>query len=195
VPIRTPRERDSRFGPRLVAKRQTRLAGLDQRILAMYTGGMTVRDIEAHLAELYGVRIGRDTISRVTDAVAADVAAWRSRPLDEIYAIVYLDALSVKVREDRSVKTAPAIWRSASRSRAPGRWTHAAGASGRRACCAGPLEQGRRRAALPLAANHRRPSAERVLDARHRVANPARAHVTPRRDLAPTDVSPSDRAA
>jgi hypothetical protein len=120
VPIRTPRDRDASFEPRLVAKRQTRLAGLDQRILAMYAGGMTVRDIEAHLAELCGVRIGRDTISRVTDAVAADVAAWRSRPLDEIYAIVYLDALTVKVREDRSVKNRACYLRSASRSRAPG---------------------------------------------------------------------------
>jgi putative transposase len=104
VPITTPRDRQGSFEPRLVAKRQTRLAGLDHKILAMYAGGMTVREIEAQLAELYGVSIGRDTISRVTDAVAADVAAWRSRPLEEIYAIVYLDALTVKVREDRSVK-------------------------------------------------------------------------------------------
>jgi putative transposase len=102
--INTPRDRDASFAPRLVAKRQTRLAGLDDKVLAMYAGGMTVREIEAHLSELYGVRIGRDTISRVTDAVLADVQAWRTRPLDEIYAIVYLDCLTVKVREDRSVK-------------------------------------------------------------------------------------------
>jgi putative transposase len=105
VPINTPRDRDASFEPRLVAKRQTRLAGLDDKILAMYAGGMTVREIEAQLAELYGVQIGRDTISRVTDAVLEDVQAWRSRPLEEIYAIVYLDCLTVKVREDRSVKT------------------------------------------------------------------------------------------
>jgi len=80
------------------------LAGLDDKILAMYAGGMTVRDIEAHFEQLYGVQIGRDTISRVTDAVLADIQAWRTRPLDEIYAIVYLDALTVKVREDRSVR-------------------------------------------------------------------------------------------
>ena len=104
VQMRTPRDRDASFEPQLVAKRQTRLAGLDDKILAMYAGGMTVRDIEAHLAELYGVHVGRDTVSRVTDAVLQDVQAWRTRPLDEIYAIVYLDALSVKVREDRSVK-------------------------------------------------------------------------------------------
>jgi putative transposase len=104
VAIRTPRDRDASFEPQLVGKRQTRLAGLDNKILGMYAGGMTVRDIEAHLQELYGVRIGRDTISTVTDAVAEDVAAWRSRPLDEIYAILYLDCLTVKVREDRSVR-------------------------------------------------------------------------------------------
>ena len=90
--------------PQLVAKRQTRLAGLDDKILALYAGGLSVREIEAQLAELYGVAVGRDTISRVTDAVLADVQAWRSRPLEEIYAIVYLDALVVKVREDRSVR-------------------------------------------------------------------------------------------
>lgn len=104
VAIKTPRDRDGNFQPRLVAKRQTRLAGLDEKVLAMYAGGMTVREIAAQLAELYGVQVGRDTISRVTDAVLADVQAWRTRPLDEIYAIVYLDCLTVKVREDRSVR-------------------------------------------------------------------------------------------
>ena len=104
VAIKTPRDRDATFQPQLVAKRQTRLAGLDHKILGMYAGGMTVRDIQAHLAELYGVEIGRDAISAVTGAVAEDIAAWRSRPLEEIYAIVYLDALTVKVREDRSVR-------------------------------------------------------------------------------------------
>jgi putative transposase len=104
VKISTPRDRDGTFAPQLVGKRQTRLAGLDDKILALYAGGMTVRDISAHLAELYGIEIGRDTISNVTDAVLADVEAWRTRPLDEVYAIVYFDALRVKVREDRSVR-------------------------------------------------------------------------------------------
>src|SRR3954453_21070496 len=104
VRIRTPRDRDASFAPKLVGKRQTRLAGLDDKILALYAGGMTVRDISAHLAELYGLEIGRDTISTVTDAVMADVEAWRTRPLDEVYPIVYFDALRVKVREDRSVR-------------------------------------------------------------------------------------------
>jgi len=105
VEIRSPRDRNGSFAPRLVGKRQTRLAGLDEKILGLYAGGMTVRDISAHLAELYGVEIGRDTISRVTDAVLEDVAAWRSRPLDRVYPIVYFDALFVKVREDRSVRS------------------------------------------------------------------------------------------
>jgi len=104
VQVRTPRDRQGTFEPRLVGKRQTRLAGLDEKILALYAGGMTVRDISAHLAELYGIEIGRDTISTVTDAVLADVEAWRTRPLDAVYPIVYFDALRVKVREDRSVR-------------------------------------------------------------------------------------------
>lgn len=106
VALKTPRDRAGTFEPQLVAKRQTRLAGLDDKILDLYAGGMTVRDIEAHLAELYGTTaIKRDTISRVTDAVLADVEAWRTRPLDAVYAIAYFDALMVKVREDRSVRT------------------------------------------------------------------------------------------
>lgn len=105
VKVRTPRDRRGSFEPRLVGKRQTRLAGLDEKILGLYAGGMTVRDIAAHLQDLYGVEIARDTISRVTDAVLEDVAAWRTRPLDRVYPIVYFDALMVKLREDRSVRS------------------------------------------------------------------------------------------
>ena len=104
VEVRTPRDREGSFEPRIVAKRQTRLAGLDEKILGLYAGGMSVRDISAHLSELYDTQIGRDTISRITDAVLEDVAAWRSRPLDRVYPIVYFDAMFVKVREDRSVR-------------------------------------------------------------------------------------------
>jgi transposase-like protein len=104
VQVNTPRDRDGSFEPSLVGKRQTRLAGLDDKILGLYAGGMTVRDISAHLAELYDVQIGRDTISTVTDAILADVEAWRTRPLDEVYPIVYFDAMRVRVREDRSVR-------------------------------------------------------------------------------------------
>jgi putative transposase len=105
VAVRTPRDRKGSFDPQLVGKRQTRLAGLDERVLDMYAGGMSVRDIATHLQRLYGVQVGRDTISRVTDAVLEDIAAWRARPLEALYPIVYFDALQVKVTEDRSVRT------------------------------------------------------------------------------------------
>jgi putative transposase len=104
VRITTPRDRDASFEPQLVRKRQTRLAGLDDRVVDLYAGGMSVRDIAGHLSDLYGTQIGPDTISRVTDAVLEDIAAWRTRPLEEVYPIVYFDALMVKVREDRSVR-------------------------------------------------------------------------------------------
>ena len=105
VAVNTPRDRQGTFQPKLVGKRQTRLAGLDEKILSLYAGGMSVRDISEHLSSLYGTEIGRDTISRVTDAVLEDIAAWRSRPLETLYPIVYFDALMVKMTEDRSVKT------------------------------------------------------------------------------------------
>jgi putative transposase len=106
VTVKTPRDRNGSFAPQLVGKRQTRLAGLDDKILDLYAGGMSVRDIEAHLELLYGTTsIKRDTISRITDAVLEDVQAWRTRPLDAVYPIAYFDALMVKVREDRSVRT------------------------------------------------------------------------------------------
>jgi putative transposase len=104
VQVKTPRDRDGSFAPQILPKRQTRLAGLDDKILGLYAGGMTVRDISAHLSELYGTQIGRDTISNITDAVLEDVQVWRTRPLDAVYPIVYFDAMVVKVREDRSVQ-------------------------------------------------------------------------------------------
>ncbi len=104
VEVETPRDRDATFQAQLVAKRQTRLAGLDEKILSLYALGMSVRDISEHLQGLYSVELGRDTISRVTDAVLEDIAAWRARPLDAVYPIVYFDALMVKVTEDRSVR-------------------------------------------------------------------------------------------
>ncbi len=113
VTIRTPRDRDGSFEPKLVGKRQTRLAGLNDKILALSAGGMTVRDISAHLAELYGTEIGRDTISRITDAVLEDVQAWRTRPLERVYPIVYFDCLMVRVREDPPSPHGPVTWRSA----------------------------------------------------------------------------------
>jgi putative transposase len=104
VPIDTPRDRDGSFAPKMVRKRQRRFVGFDDRILALYSRGLSVRDIEAHLEEIYGVRVGRDLISRVTDAVMDDVRAWQQRPLDDVYPVVFLDALVLKIREGGSVQ-------------------------------------------------------------------------------------------
>jgi Transposase, Mutator family len=88
VPIDTPRDRDGSFAPQIVRKRQRRFQGFDDKILALYSRGLSVRDIEAHLQEIYGVKVGRDLISRVTDAVMEDVRAWQQRPLDDVYPVI-----------------------------------------------------------------------------------------------------------
>jgi putative transposase len=104
VGIRTPRDRDGSFEPKLVRKRQRRFEGFDEQILALYSRGMSTRDIEAHLRELYGVSVGRDLISRVTDAVMEDARAWQTRPLDDVYPVLFLDALVLKIRDGGSVQ-------------------------------------------------------------------------------------------
>jgi putative transposase len=104
VQIRTPRDRDGSFEPRIVRKRQRRFEGFDEKILALYARGMSTRDIEAHLRELYGVSVGRDLISRVTDAIMEDVKAWQQRPLDDLYPVLFLDALVLKIRDGGSVQ-------------------------------------------------------------------------------------------
>jgi putative transposase len=104
VPIDTPRDRAGSFEPRLVPKGQRRLGGLDEIIISLYAGGMTVRDIGHHLQRTLGTELSHDTISKITDAVAEEVKAWQSRPLEEIYPIVYLDALVVKVRDGHTVR-------------------------------------------------------------------------------------------
>jgi putative transposase len=102
--IEVPRDRDGSFEPQLVKKRQTRFTGFDEKILSMYARGMTVRDIQGHLEDLYGVDVSPDLISRVTSAVAEDVIAWQTRALEAVYPIVYLDALVVKVRDQGVVR-------------------------------------------------------------------------------------------
>jgi putative transposase len=104
VAIDTPRDRDGSFEPKIVRKRQRRFEGFDEKILALYSRGLSTRDIEAHLAEIYGVKVGRDLISRVTDAVMDDVRAWAQRPLEDVYPVVFLDALVLKIREGGSVQ-------------------------------------------------------------------------------------------
>jgi putative transposase len=104
VRIEQPRDRAGSFEPRIVPRHRRRFDGFDDKIIAMYGRGMSVRDIQAHLRELYGVEVGHDLISRVTDAVVDDVREWQQRPLEDVYPILFLDALIVKVRDAGAVR-------------------------------------------------------------------------------------------
>jgi putative transposase len=104
VALATPRDRKGSFEPRLVPKGARRAGGLDEMIISLYAGGMTVRDIQHHLARTLGTDLSPDTISSITDAVLEEVKAWQARPLEEIYPILYLDALVVKVRDGHQVR-------------------------------------------------------------------------------------------
>jgi putative transposase len=104
VRVRSPRDRKGTFEPQIVGKRQTRWVGFDEKVIALYARGLTVREIQGHLAEIYGTDVSPDLISRITDAVLEDAKAWQTRPLDPVYAIVYLDALVVKIRDGNAVR-------------------------------------------------------------------------------------------
>ena len=104
IEIAVPRDRAGSFEPLLIAKGQTRFDGFDEKILSLYARGMTVREIQGHLAELYGTDVSPDLISRVTDAVLEEVRDWQNRPLDPVYPVVFLDALRVKIRDEGLVK-------------------------------------------------------------------------------------------
>jgi transposase-like protein len=99
VDLAVPRDRNGSFEPQIVRKGQTRLEGFNERIIALYARGLTVRDIRAHLREMYDVDVSADLISRVTDAVVEELAEWQSRPLDAVYPVVFIDALMVKIRD------------------------------------------------------------------------------------------------
>lgn len=101
--ITIPRDRDSSFDPVIIPKGQSRFAGFDDKIIALYARGMTTRDIQAHLEEIYGVDISPTLVSQVTKAVQEEVVLWQNRPLDEIWPIIYLDAIRIKVRQDNRV--------------------------------------------------------------------------------------------
>lgn len=103
VRIEVPRDRASSFTPQLIKKGQTRFDGFDERVLSLYARGLSVREIQAHLQEVYGAEVSPDLISTVTDAVLDEVRQWQQRPLDEVYPILYLDALQVKVRDQGRV--------------------------------------------------------------------------------------------
>ena len=102
--LNIPRDRLATFEPQLVAKYQRRLPGFDDQVIGMYARGMTVREIQGHLAELYGLEVSPELISTITDEVMAEAAAWQARPLDALYPIVYFDALRLKIRDEGTVK-------------------------------------------------------------------------------------------
>src|SRR6201987_3064211 len=102
--IAVPRGRAGSFEPQLIAKGQTHFTGFDDKILSLYARGMTVREIQGHLAELYGTDVSPDLISRVTDAILEEVREWQNRPLDPGYPLVFFDSLRVKIRYEGLVK-------------------------------------------------------------------------------------------
>jgi putative transposase len=104
VAIDVPRDRDGSFEPRIVGKHQRRFSGFDDKILSMYARGMSTREIQAHLAEIYQVEISPSLISEVTDAVLEEVKAWQTRPLENLYPVIFLDALMVKMRHEGRVE-------------------------------------------------------------------------------------------
>jgi putative transposase len=104
IELATPRDRQGSFEPRLVPKGQRRVGGLSDMIISLYAGGMTIRDIQAHLERTLGTELSHETIANITDAVAEEVKTWQARPLEPVYPILYLDALVVKVRDNHAVR-------------------------------------------------------------------------------------------
>ncbi|MCS3844023.1 transposase-like protein [Microbacterium sp. AK031] len=106
VQIEVPRDRDGSFEPVIVKKRQRRLNGVDEIVLSLYTNGLTTGEISAHFAQIYGASVSKETISRITDRVIEEMNEWSARPLDEVYAAIFIDAIVVKIR-DRQVANRP----------------------------------------------------------------------------------------
>ena len=104
VRVEGPRDREGSFEPLLIPKHERRFTGFDDKIVAMYARGMTVREIQGFLAEQYGTEVSPEFISSVTDAVMAEVGAWQARPLEPMYPVIFFDALRVKIREDAVVR-------------------------------------------------------------------------------------------
>ncbi|MFC0112897.1 IS256 family transposase [Kibdelosporangium aridum] len=99
VQVAVPRDRDSSFEPVIVRKRQRRLGSVDEVVLSLYAKGLTTGEISAHFAEIYGASVSKETVSRITDQVIAEISQWQSRPLDAVYAAVFIDAVHVKIRD------------------------------------------------------------------------------------------------
>ena len=104
VGLEVPRDRRSTFDPQLIAKYQRRFPGFDDKVVSMYARGMSTREIQGHLRELYGIEVSPDLISAVTDAVLDEVAEWQNRPLEALYPLVFPDAIRVKVRDEGTVR-------------------------------------------------------------------------------------------
>ncbi len=104
VTVELPRDREGSFEPRIVPKNGRSFDGFDEQILALYAGGMSTRDIQRHLRELYGVDVSEGLISEVTGSIQDDVRAWQTRPLEELYVVVYLDAMQVSIRDQQVVR-------------------------------------------------------------------------------------------
>jgi transposase-like protein len=99
VEIEVPRDRDGTFEPKIVRKRQRRLFGVDEMVISLVAKGLTTGEVAAHMAEVYGAEVSRDTISRITDRVVAEMTEWQNRPLDRVYPVIFIDALVVKIRD------------------------------------------------------------------------------------------------
>jgi putative transposase len=104
VAIEVPRDREGTFEPQLIGKHERRFTGFDDKVIALYARGLTVREIQAFLKEAYAVEVSPDLISTVTDAIVAEVTAWQSRPLEPLYPVVFFDALRVKIRDEATVR-------------------------------------------------------------------------------------------
>jgi putative transposase len=104
VTVAIPRDRAGTFEPQLIPKHQRRLPGFDAKVLALYARGLTVREMQAHLEELYGVDVSPDLISTVTDAVLEEVTEWQGRPLRPLYPVIFFDALRVRIRDEGTVR-------------------------------------------------------------------------------------------
>jgi len=105
LPLAVPRDRDGTFEPRLIGKHERHFTGFDDKIIALYARGLTVREMQAFLGEMYGIDVSPDLISRVTDAVVAEVTTWQARPLESMYPVVFFDALRVKIRDEAVVRS------------------------------------------------------------------------------------------
>src|SRR3954465_2759927 len=101
VEIDVPRDRDGSFEPKIVAKRQRRLSGVDELVISLSAKGLTTGEVQAHLAEVYGAEVSRQTISTITDKVIEGMAEWANRPLDPVYPVIFIDAINVKIRDGK----------------------------------------------------------------------------------------------